>query len=259
MSEYTPYQLLRGRYPKDGYVLLEEVSNLAGHSRTRSLDYMAVSFWTSRGLAIHGIEQKSSRGDWMNELKNPAKAHDFVRYCDRFWLLTTNDKVANMSEIPETWGWMTIRGSRIHTMKEAPKLSPEPISKSFAICLIRRAVETLIHPSEIQDQINVAVSESKKSYEYVRDLTKKNYEELKDTVEKFELASGVKIQRNRWQIEDIGASVRIVLDNIIRGNIGERLENEKSFLEKHLERINKSIEEYSKIPSMQKEENETNN
>ena len=49
--------ILRGRFPENEFVLIQEVSDASGFSRSRSLDWMLINIWPSRGLAITGIEQ----------------------------------------------------------------------------------------------------------------------------------------------------------------------------------------------------------
>lgn len=238
------WELLRGRYPKNTHALIAEVSNKAGFERSRSLDYISISFWPSRGLSIHGIEQKSSRSDWQNEMKNPKKSEDFIKHCDRFWLLTTNDKVAQLSEIPETWGWMMVKGSRLMTMKEAPKLKPEEITKSFAICLIRRAVEDLIHKSEIQAHLEEATESGKRMMKYEVESSKREQEASQKVIDEFAKESGIDIRRRRWELGDIGKAVKIIMDINGHMDLRSRIVQEKNIVEKYLERLNKSLQDY---------------
>lgn len=124
-KKLTPWEVLRFKFPAQEYVLIEEVSDASGFSRSRSLDYMLVNLWNSRGLAITGIEKKTNRGDWLKELKNPAKQENHFKYCDYFYLLTDKDGVAKIEEIPPNWGWYHINGSGIlKTMKVAPQYLP---------------------------------------------------------------------------------------------------------------------------------------
>ena len=68
------YSIIRKRYPENEFVLMEEVSDAAGFSRSRSADYIAVGLWPSRGLYINGIELKSFRSDWLSELKKTKES-----------------------------------------------------------------------------------------------------------------------------------------------------------------------------------------
>jgi hypothetical protein len=114
------YSVLRHKFPEKEYVLISEVPDNVS-TRNRYLDFMLINLWASRGLAITGIEQKSNRGDWINELKNPKKQENHFKYCDYFYLLT--DK------------------GILKTMKDAPKLNPLPIPKVLMCSMLRRAQE----------------------------------------------------------------------------------------------------------------------
>lgn len=155
----TPYQLLRNKYPEAECVLIKEVPDSA--SRRRYLDYMVINLWESRGQSVIGFEQKSYRGDWIKEIKSPQKQELHVPYCDYFYLLTTNEKVATLDEIPDNWGWMHIKDGKLVTMKKAPKLSPKPMPKSMIISLLRRAADKsdFVHRDFVEDRINGKLAE----------------------------------------------------------------------------------------------------
>ncbi len=152
--------------------------------------------------------------------------------------------MAELSEIPETWGWMTAKGSKIVTMKEAPKLNPEPITKSFAICLIRRAVEGLIHQSEIKDQITEATESGKRMMKHEVEHSKREQENAEKIIDEFEKASGVNIKRHRWELGDIGKAVKTIMDMSGHMDLKSRIVQEKKIVENYLERLNKSLQEY---------------
>lgn len=130
--------LIRSRYDSKAWALFEEVRNAAGFGATRSADAVAMSLWPSRGLHIHGIEIKSSRSDWMSELKNPDKSEPIMKYCD-FWWLVADKNVAMESEIPKTWGFMVAHGNGLRVIKDAPKLKPKPLDCSFVAVLLKNA------------------------------------------------------------------------------------------------------------------------
>lgn len=192
---------------------MAEVSDKTGHGRQRSCDFMVMGFWPSRGLDLHGIEVKASRGDWLRELKDPNKQENHFKYCDYFWLLTENHNVAFLEEIPETWGWMQVKGSKIFTVKKAPKLNPEAISKSFLCAMLRRAQskEGFTHTSSIQDKIDAAFERGKSNIDYEHRIVKQNYETLQEQIQKFEKHTGISIPRHRYaygdSIEKIGKAV----------------------------------------------------
>lgn len=209
----SPWPLLQKRFPAGEYALLAEVSDAAGFSRSRSADGIAMSLWPSRGLGLHGIEIKSFRSDWLRELKMPEKAENIFKYCDQWWLLTTDETIAKMEEIPATWGWMAIKGKRLLTMKEAPKLTPEPLTKHFIAALLKRASKGMIPAASIADQIEDAKklgeqsAKTNETYELKR--LREEVADYKKMISGFEEASGLKF--DRWSNEKkIGEAVKFI-------------------------------------------------
>lgn len=216
----TPYQLLRNKYPEAECVLIAEVPDSA--SRRRYLDYMVINLWESRGQSIIGFEQKSHRGDWVKELKSPQKQELHVPYCDYFYLLTTNEKVATLDEIPENWGWMHIKDGKLVTMKKAPKLSPKPMPKSMIVSLLRRAADksAFVH-KELVDQTIAQKIEERVSREVdnaIRRTKRKGelYDELVRNVFLFKSKTGVDISAENYfltesKIEDMAAKFNFLM------------------------------------------------
>jgi len=185
---------------------MAEVSDAAGFHRSRSADYIVVSLWPSRGLYVSGIELKSFRGDWLNELKNPKKAENIFKYCDYFWLLTVDDTIAKIEEIPATWGWMCIKGGKVTVKKEAPKLLPEGISNHFMAAMLKRAQDktNFVHKDSIQDKINEANERGKVEGNRILEQTLKDLREIRTAVSDFERESGIDLKNYmRWSTNPI--------------------------------------------------------
>jgi hypothetical protein len=111
VTERDMLDLLRRRFtvdPGNGprYVYAEHVRNSAGFDASRTCDFMALDTWPSSGLALHGMEVKVSRADWLRELKQPAKAAAFMAVVDYWWLVCPKG-VADVTELPPGWGMMT--------------------------------------------------------------------------------------------------------------------------------------------------------
>ncbi len=132
-------QVMRARFCAPKWALCFEVQDATGMRATRSADAIAMSLWPSLGLELHGFEFKTSRADWLRELKDPSKAETFKRYCDRWFLVTTSREIARAGELPAGWGWLVVLGGRIYAVAAAPKLEPEPITRAFLAALLRRA------------------------------------------------------------------------------------------------------------------------
>lgn len=226
------YKILRGRYPENGYALLQEVSDAAGFSRSRSADYITMSLWPSRGLSLQGFELKSFRNDWLNELKNPKKSENIFQYCDYFWLLTADESIARPEEIPETWGWLCIKGEKIFVKKEAPQLTPAPISRTFLACLLKRAADKkgFIRKSEIEQEIERAREQERGRVPIQTLQIKQKYDALKEIIENYKTASGIDLMEAltwRASAKEIGEAVKFIqntgIDNIKKQLLG--LEN----------------------------------
>lgn len=114
-----------------------EVRDSTGFSASRSIDAVTMSLWPSLGLELSGMEIKVSRGDWLRELKNPAKASRTFEYFD-YWYLVAPTSVAHPEEIPTPWGWLAPAGNKLVRMKVAPKnKKPKPIDRKFLAALLR--------------------------------------------------------------------------------------------------------------------------
>jgi hypothetical protein len=238
------FTILRKRYPEREYALMEEVSDRAGFGRSRSADYIIMNLWPSRGLSLHGIELKSYRSDWLNELKKPEKAENIFQYCDYFWLLTTEESIAKENEIPEKWGWMNIKGGKIFTIKEAPKLTPKPISRDFLACLLKRSSDKsgYIRTSEIQDKIKDAKEQAKEESDRQANYKANKYDELKNILEEYKTASGIDLINRDWRstVKDIGSTVRFIQSGGTESIRNQLLQLENT-AKNVLERISKSL------------------
>ena len=206
--------LLTKKFCQPEWCLLHEVSNGAGFSRTNSADVIFMGLWPSRGLEINGVEIKSSRTDWLREIKNPQKAEAIFKYCDRFWLAAEEKVVLNLNEIPATWGYMLATGNKLKIIKEAPQLKPEPISRSFIAAMLKRATQGMIPESSLDATIEAKVNEqleSKKKYQATQyERLNEAFESHKADVKKFEDISGIKIRD--WDQKRIAEAVRVVMN-----------------------------------------------
>jgi hypothetical protein len=240
-KKLSTWEILRFKFPENEYVLIEEVSDASGFSRSRSLDYMLINLWNSRGLAVTGIEKKSNRGDWLKELKQPEKQENHFKYCDYFYLLTDKDNVAKLEEIPDAWGWYHINGSQIlKTMKPAPKLNPLPIQRSLLCAMMRRAADktNFVRNDSLEEHIKQKAESIRVERDYVLNNKARSWEDLKPKVDAFEAASGLSITRG-WQ-EDypkkLGETVKIIMN----GGAKEYLESLQR-IEKQIKHIHEGV------------------
>ncbi|MDP3400536.1 MAG: hypothetical protein Q8R97_05395 [Brevundimonas sp.] len=231
---------LQIRYGPPQHALLPQVGNGTGSACSRHADAVALSLWPSRGLDLHGFEIKSYRGDWLRELKNPAKADDVASYCDFFWVVAGDDSVSQVEELPVPWGLMVLRSRGLFTVKAAQRRTDAtPIDRLFLAAMLRRATEQMVPRDSITERIAAAreagveagraVATSGET-EAVRELAA-----LRQTVDAFVKASG--IGELRWNGEDLGKAFRLARElghlragwelKVIEKKLGDALESVK--------------------------------
>lgn len=90
--------------PMPGGVFLDEVG-LNDPVQQRRVDALHVGFTGTSGKLLTGHEIKASRGDWLHELDQPAKADLWADQCHAWYLVTPRDLV-HRNELPHGWGLM---------------------------------------------------------------------------------------------------------------------------------------------------------
>lgn len=212
------FEMLRVRYPAGEYAMFPEVRNSTGAVRSeRFADAITMGLWPSRGLAISGFEFKSHRSDWRRELKHPAKAEPLWELCNEWWLVAGNPDVVKDGELPVGWGLIVAKGDKLHTITKAEyQKRPRDIPRKFVASLLRSAQAAAALPlNQMRNQIeNETYEQHRKEIhdaeERVRHEVGHNYERLRDSVDDFEKASGVKI--GPWDGERIGTAVKMLID-----------------------------------------------
>lgn len=126
-------------YFDPGYSLMFEVGNSTGQSCSRHADAIVVGLYPSRGFEIEGFEFKSSRSDWLQELKNPQKAEAVAKYCHRWWLVISDTDIMKEGELPAGWGLLVPKGvgDKLSVLKRAPVLNPVPVDSNFLAACIK--------------------------------------------------------------------------------------------------------------------------
>lgn len=142
-SERAVREAIEQRFKSPEYAVLPGVSNGTGAHHRRTIDAVIMSLWPSRGLTLAGVEIKVSRADLVRELANPAKQEAHFKFFDYFYLAVGDASIVRDGEVPATWGLLVPGrgGTSMKVAKEAPKLSPEPISRAFLAAILRRADE----------------------------------------------------------------------------------------------------------------------
>lgn len=182
---------------------------------TRTADAVAMSLYPSRGLEIHGIEIKKYRGDWLRELKKPDKSAAIQKFCDRWWIAVSDEKIVQPGELPKTWGLLVPKGAKLVVKVEAPQLECEPINRRFLASIMRNASGKAADKAEIDHAVMIEVerinAQHRELRESDRQAAQRSYFDLRQQVDAFQKASGVDIVRG-WRHAEIGAAVKFILD-----------------------------------------------
>ena len=210
----TLEEMIDKRFPAPGWCVLWEVANGTGWKTKRHADAVAIGIWPSHGYAIHGIEVKRSRTDLVREFEDPSKADAVGRYCDHWWLVLADSKLADGIEIPSTWGILAPKRQLLCVVKKAPKLKPKAVDRSFFAALVRNVMAGYVpkheHDALKERQRDEIVKELEQTRAYQREGLELDVQRLKATIEAFEKASGVEV--SSYNAGNIGAAVRTVLD-----------------------------------------------
>jgi hypothetical protein len=215
----TLRQALRKEYPLPQYALLYEVANGMGATMSGYADAIVMGLFPSRGLHIHGFEIKTSRPDWLRELKNPAKAEGIAKYCDYFWLLTSEEGIAAKEEVPPTWGLYVLNGKHLEVVKRAKKLQATEPDRTFMGAMLRRAnemaererrraQETIDKDDVVRQAKKDAEKAAAERFQEDLNMSTREHQSLKHQVEEFEAASGIKI--DMWNGRKMGEAVSLL-------------------------------------------------
>ncbi|MGI5414261.1 hypothetical protein [Actinomadura luteofluorescens] len=119
-------------------LLVEEV---AAPGTNRRCDLLRLGIWPSRGHNIVVHELKVSRGDWLRELDDPAKAEAWWPYCHEFWIVAPNG-IVDVTELPDGWGLMVppanARSRRFRVLRPAAVKKPN-LTVELLVEIVRRA------------------------------------------------------------------------------------------------------------------------
>lgn len=234
---------LARRFSPPVWALLPQVRNQTGFGyHSGYADAIALNLWPSRGLELHGFEVKIRRGDWLRELKKPQKAEEFVKFCDRWWVVAPKG-VVELSELPPTWGHMVFKGGRLYEERGAPKLDAQPLDRLFIAAVFRRAQMVVATNEHVEARARAAYKrgheEGKEEAErrLVRELG--NARGAKEILDRFEREIGVRLET--WNLSEHLAAVKtaLVLHDTERrfGNTRASIECIRDLCEETLERM----------------------
>jgi len=199
---------LRARFEGRAWACFDEVGNATGSRCSRYADFIAVSLWPSRGLEIHGVEIKVSRTDWLKELRDPKKADDIQKFCDRWWVAAGSESIVRAGELPPTWGLLELnKRKRLVAKVEAPKLEPEQLTKGFVAALLRRAAHGFDSALAAAHREGFERGKGAGPEDHQRTVAalQRELDAMKTTSSRFEAESGLKL--DTWNAGNIGSVV----------------------------------------------------
>jgi hypothetical protein len=197
VNEAEVFEALRNRYPSPEWALLAQVANRTGAYRTRYADAVAVGLWPSRGFVLHGFEIKATRGDWIREMRNPAKAEDFVSVCDAWWIAAGEKGLVKPDELPLGWGLLEPHGGGMRaTVTAKPKDAHPDVPRSQWVSIIRRAWEAMPSTAALKAEYERGQRDGTAAEKQRVGWETKQHESLRRAVDDFEKASGISI--NTW-------------------------------------------------------------
>lgn len=200
MTAFDIINALAARYKAPEYAFLTEVRNSVGFSsKVRTADAMAMSLWPSRGLYMTGFEVKVSRADWVKELQQPEKAEELARFC-KMWFIVCPDRMIDKDEVPPGWGLIHVKDDgKLKYAKPAPLSECEQPTWMLFASLMRDVTEQWVPKSLVDQRIEAAVKERlariAHSEGYELKEAKRQMAQMRERIDAFEAASGVKLDR----------------------------------------------------------------
>lgn len=204
---------LRERYAYPEFAFFQEVGDAGSQSRVFA-DGVAINMWRSRGYAISGFEVKSSRSDWLRELKQPGKAEPIFKKCDYFYLVAPDD-VFVPDEVPISWGILAFKDGKLREKRKAPQLAPDPVTRAFVAQMFRRGATQ--EQRDISSLIDKALLKERESMtKRIDEAVKHKTRHLQETAEKWktvEMAVGCD-----WLgSDDVIRAVQVVMKSGVHG------------------------------------------
>jgi hypothetical protein len=147
-GEHQLVQRIKERYCPPEFATLANVGTPSG----TFADAVAINLWRSRGYEVVGFEVKSTRSDWLRELKDPKKAEGCAAFCHTFWIVA-NEGVVRTEELPLGWGLFEPAGNALRSKQKAlPLEHRRELTVPFMVNIIRRAIEK----GEMTSELNAA-------------------------------------------------------------------------------------------------------
>lgn len=213
------------RWPDDEYLKILEAPQSADR-QGRKLDMVVVSLWRSRGHELDGVEIKVSMSDWKRELDGvvvrgrkkggPEKADWWWARVHRFWIaapMALAEKIA--ADVPSGWGLLGCADGAPKMLVKPEKHSPLPLEWPVVVGMMRASADAgtaaLLRAEDRGRRLgyDLAHAEGVSEPDVALRRAQAELEQLRDTVRRFEEASGVKVEQ--WDSGRIGFAVKVLM------------------------------------------------
>ena len=244
------------RFSKPEYLWIGQVANSTGFGAYRFIDGVALSLWPSRGIHLHTVEIKVDRRDWLKEKATPEKAEVLAKWAHFMWLAidgTAKQPVLfEFEEVPTNWGILEVVEQKgkpiVRTKRKATLLEPADPTWGFVATVMRNAdrADDARIDALVEAQISKRVSGVADSRRTGRDKLRKELDEFRRRVRKFELASGVQIEY-ATDTAKIGTAVRELLSPDRRPGSITELERALNLANARAHAIQKALDEVNAL------------
>lgn len=184
-----------------GGLLIHEVSASAAFGEGRRADALYTGFTSASGRCLIGYELKTSRRDWLRELRNAAhKADQWVDECHEWWIVVSDPSIVRIEELPPGWGLMSPPAPGTHAMTIHSRARRKALEHSPSWHAVRAILSRLesLRAKAIQEQLRqIRQEEQQKARDYVRAEYARNQGpdagELQRRLDELERALGARI------------------------------------------------------------------
>jgi hypothetical protein len=227
-----------------GAVYLTEVT---APNSSRRADVVHIGLWQNRGGGrIDVCELKTSRGDWLRELENPAKAEAWWPYCNAWWLVVPNADIVQEGELPPGWGLMVpgSRGRRFKVIVKPEERKPE-LTVGLLRTLLTNTETTKIHALR-QQRVELEKRHSERMDEMRRnrgDLSPKDRARLA-LLDRLEERLGMKLEDYAWEGRLTPETAAEGLKVFMRGLAAvENTKKDGAYIVRELDRAAKGVQQ----------------
>ncbi len=196
------------RFPAPSWAFLTQVRRGPGFHHNNTADAIAMHTWPSRGLYLVGFEFKVTRGDWRRELTHPGKSEEIQCFCRNWYMVTPKGQdIIQAGELPKAWGHLECTRAGTHVTKEAPDLKFKDPDLFLLASIMRNATRSMVPSDDVDELVKDGIEGG---LEQQRKSDTRSLERLREAVDKFEKASGVKIT-DEWTAGRMGEAVKVLV------------------------------------------------